>query len=39
MSSIAKESKNIGAKKLNNDIIVDAGFSIWYFVIGKKIEK
>ena len=26
--SIAKESKNMGAKKINNDILVDAGLNL-----------
>ena len=35
MSSIAKESKDMGAKKLNKDIVVDAGLNI----IGKRLKK
>ena len=35
VSSIAKESKNMGAKKLNKDIFVDAGLNL----ISKKIKK
>ena len=34
-NSIAKESKDMGAKKINNDIFVDAGLSL----LGKKIKK
>ena len=33
--SIAKESKNMGAKKINNDILVDAGLNL----PSKKIKK
>ena len=33
-NSIAKESKNMDAKKINNDILVDTGLN----VLGKKIE-
>ena len=35
VSSISKESKNMGAKKLNRDTFVDAGLNL----IGKKIKK
>ena len=35
VSSIAKESKNMGAKKINEDTFVDAGLNL----IGKKIRK
>ena len=35
VSSIAKESKNLGAKKLNKDTFVDAGLNL----IDKKIKK
>ena len=34
-NSIAKVSKNMGAKKINNDILVDAGLNL----LGKKIKK
>ena len=33
--SIAKESKNMGAKKINNDILVDIGLNL----LGKKTKK
>ena len=35
VSSIAKESKNMGDKKINKDTFVDAGLNL----IGKKIRK
>ena len=35
VSSTAKESKNMGAKKLNKDIFVNVGLNI----IGKKFKK
>ena len=34
-NSVSKETKNMGAKKINNEILVDAGLNL----IGKKIKK